>query len=91
VIEAATAALLAGDTRYTAVAGTAALREAAALHFQRDLGITVPPSQVLVSTGGKQSVFLCLTATLNPGDEVVIPAHGGCPTPKSFAFPAPAW
>jgi aspartate aminotransferase len=51
VIEAATAALLAGDTRYTAVAGTAALREAAALHFQRDLGITVPPSQVLVSTG----------------------------------------
>lgn len=74
VIEAATAAMLAGETRYTAVAGTAKLREAAALHFQRDLGITVPPSQVLVSTGGKQSVFLCLTATLNPGDEVVVPA-----------------
>jgi aspartate aminotransferase len=50
VIEAATAAMLAGETRYTAVAGTAKLREAAALHFQRDLGITVPPAQVLVST-----------------------------------------
>jgi aspartate aminotransferase len=86
VIEAATAALLAGDTRYTAVAGTAALREAAALHFQRDLGITVPPSQVLVSTGGKQSVFLCLTATLNPGDEVVIPAPWWVSYPEIVRF-----
>lgn len=86
VIEAATQAMLAGDTRYTAVAGTAALRAAAALHFQRDLGITVPPSQVLVSTGGKQSVFLCLTATLNPGDEVVIPAPWWVSYPEIVRF-----
>lgn len=86
VIEAATQAMLAGDTRYTAVAGTMALRKAAALHFQRDLGIAVPPSQVLVSTGGKQSVFLCLTATLNPGDEVVIPAPWWVSYPEIVRF-----
>jgi aspartate aminotransferase len=86
VIEAATQAMLAGDTRYTAVAGTQALREAAALHFARDLGIEVPPSQVLVSTGGKQSVFLCLTATLNPGDEVVIPAPWWVSYPEIVRF-----
>jgi aspartate aminotransferase len=86
VIEAATAAMLAGDTRYTAVAGTAALRSAAALHFRRDLGIDIPPAQVLVSTGGKQSVFLCLTATLNPGDEVVIPAPWWVSYPEIVRF-----
>lgn len=86
VIAAAKAALDAGDTRYTAVAGTAALREAAALHFRRDLGITVPPSQVLVSTGGKQSVFLCLTATLNPGDEAIIPAPWWVSYPEIVRF-----
>jgi len=74
VIAAAKAALDAGDTRYTAVTGTAALREAAALHFARDLGITVPASQVIVSAGGKQAIFLALAATLDPGNEVLIPA-----------------
>jgi aspartate aminotransferase len=46
----------------------------------------VPPGQVLVSTGGKQSVFLCLTATLNPGDEVVIPAPWWVSYPEIVRF-----
>lgn len=74
VIEAAKAALDAGDTKYTPVAGTMAVRKAAALHFARDLGIAVPPEQVIVSAGGKQAIFHALCATLDPGDEVLIPA-----------------
>ena len=74
VIAAAKAALDAGDTRYTPVAGTAALREAAALHFARDLGIATTPGRVIASAGGKQSIFLALLATLDAGDEVLIPA-----------------
>lgn len=71
---AAKAALDANDTRYTAVAGTQALREAAALHFRRDLGIVVPPEHVIVTAGGKQAIFHALAATLDAGDEVLIPA-----------------
>jgi aspartate aminotransferase len=86
VADAIAAALAAGDTRYTAVAGTTALREAAALHFARDLGITVPASQVLVSSGGKQSIFLALLATLNPGHEVLIPAPWWVSYPEIVRF-----
>ena len=68
VVQAAKDALDAGDTKYTAVVGTQRLREAAALHFKRDLGIDVPPSQVIVSSGGKQAIFHALLATLDPGD-----------------------
>lgn len=74
VMAAAHAALDAGDTRYTPVVGTRRLREAGALHFRRDLGIEVPPEQVIVSAGGKQAIFHALAATLDPGDEVLIPA-----------------
>ena len=63
VIAAAKAALDAGDTKYTAVGGTAALKRAAALHFARDLGIEVPPAQVIVSAGGKQAIFHAMLAT----------------------------
>lgn len=86
VIAAAKAALDAGDTRYTAVPGTAALREAAALHFARDLGIEVPPSQVIVSAGGKQAIFLAITATAGPGDEVLIPAPWWVSYPEIVRF-----
>ncbi len=86
VIAAAKAALDAGDTRYTPVAGTAALRKAAALHFQRDLGITVPPNQVIVSAGGKQAIFHALLATLDPGDEVLIPAPWWVSYPEIVRF-----
>ena len=86
VITAAKAALDAGDTRYTPVAGTAALREAAALHFARDLGIETTPSRVIASAGGKQSIFLALLATLDPGDEVLIPAPWWVSYPEIARF-----
>ena len=86
VIAAAKAALDAGDTRYTPVAGTAALRKAAALHFKRDLGIDVPPAQVIVSAGGKQAIFHALLATLDPGDEVLIPVPWWVSYPEIVRF-----
>ena len=86
VVAAAKAALDAGETRYTPVAGTQALREAAALHFARDLGITVPPEQVIVSAGGKQAIFHALLATLDPGDEVLIPSPWWVSYPEIVRF-----
>lgn len=86
VIQAAKDALDAGDTKYTAVVGTAALREAAALHFKRDLGIVVPPSQVIVSAGGKQAIFHALLATLDPTDEVLIPSPWWVSYPEIVRF-----
>jgi aspartate aminotransferase len=86
VIAAAKAALDAGETRYTAVGGTAAMKAAAALHFARDLGIAVPVSQVTVSAGGKQAIFHALLATLNPGDEVLIPAPWWVSYPEIVRF-----
>ena len=80
------AALAANDTRYTAVAGTQALREAATLHFARDLGLVVPSSQVIVSAGGKQAIFHALLATLDPGDEVLIPAPWWVSYPQIVRF-----
>ena len=86
VIAAAKAALDAGDTRYTPVGGTARLKAAAALHFARDLGIEVPTSQVIVSAGGKQAIFHALLATLDPGDEVLIPAPWWVSYPEIVRF-----
>ncbi len=63
-----------GHTRYTAVDGIAALKEAICAKFLRDNGLSYSPSQVTVSGGGKQVLINALFATLNPGDEVVIPA-----------------
>ena len=67
VIEAAKDALDAGDTRYTPVTGTARLKEAAALHFRRDLGIAAEARDVIVTAGGKQAIFEALAATVSPG------------------------
>lgn len=86
VIAAANAALDAGETRYTAVGGTARLKAAAVLHFARDLGIVVPAAQVTVSAGGKQAIFHALLATLNPGDEVLIPAPWWVSYPEIVRF-----
>jgi aspartate aminotransferase len=86
VIAAAKAALDAGDTRYTPVGGTARLKAAAALHFARDLGIEIPVSQVTVSAGGKQAIFHALLATLDPGDEVLIPAPWWVSYPEIVRF-----
>jgi aspartate aminotransferase len=86
VVAAAKAALDAGDTKYTPVGGTARLKAAAALHFARDLGIEVPASQVTVSAGGKQAIFHALLATLDPGDEVLIPAPWWVSYPEIVRF-----
>jgi aspartate aminotransferase len=86
VIEAAKASLDAGDTKYTPVVGTLAVRKAAALHFARDLGIEVPVNQVVVSAGGKQAIFHALCATLDPGDEVLIPSPWWVSYPEIVRF-----
>ena len=86
VIAAAKAALDAGDTLYTPVGGTARLKAAAAVHFARDLGIVTPPDQVTVSAGGKQAIFHALLATLDPGDEVLIPAPWWVSYPEVVRF-----
>ncbi len=86
VIAAAKAAMDAGDTKYTAVGGTAKLKAAAALHFARDLGIEVPVSQVTISAGGKQAIFHALLATIDPGDEVLIPAPWWVSYPEIVRF-----
>lgn len=86
VIAAAKAAMDAGETKYTAVGGTARMKAAAALHFARDLGIAVPASQVTISAGGKQAIFHALLATLDPGDEVLIPSPWWVSYPEIVRF-----
>ena len=63
-----------GKTRYTAPDGIPELKEAVCAKFKRDNGLDYTPAQVSVGTGGKQILYNALMATLNPGDEVVIPA-----------------
>ena len=72
--EAAKAAIDAGHTRYTAVDGMPALKRAICDKFGRENGLDYSPAQVSVGTGGKQILYNALMATLNPGDEVIIPA-----------------
>ncbi|MBF9030165.1 aminotransferase class I/II-fold pyridoxal phosphate-dependent enzyme [Rhodobacterales bacterium HKCCE3408] len=72
--DAARAAIAAGKTKYTAVDGIPELKDAICRKFARDNGLTYTPSQVSVSSGGKQVLFNAFVATLNPGDEVIIPA-----------------
>jgi aspartate aminotransferase len=74
VCEAGIAAIRAGHTRYTQVAGLRALREAIAAKFQRENGLDVDWRDTLVCSGGKQVIFNALAATLNEGDEVIVPA-----------------
>ena len=72
--EAAIAAIRAGDTKYTAVDGTPALKQAICAKFERENGLGYDPAQITVGTGGKQALYNALMATLDPGDEVLIPA-----------------
>lgn len=74
VREAAIAAIHAGHTRYTQVAGLRALREAVAAKFQRDNGLAVDWRDTIVCSGGKQVIYNALATTLNVGDEVIVPA-----------------
>ncbi len=72
--EAAKRAIDEGKTKYTAVDGIPELKEAIAAKFQRENGLSYTPNQITVGTGGKQILYNALMATLNPGDEVIIPA-----------------
>lgn len=71
---AAIAAIDAGKTKYTDPDGIPELKQAICDKFQRENGLSYTPAQVSVGTGGKQILYNALMATLNPGDEVVIPA-----------------
>jgi aspartate aminotransferase len=86
VIAAAKAALDAGETRYTPVTGTARLKRAAALHFNRDLGIAAEEKSIIVTAGGKQAIFEALAATVGAGDEVIIPAPWWVSYPQMVRF-----
>ena len=72
--EAAIKAIRSGDTKYTAVDGTAKLKEAIVAKFKRENGLTYTTKQVTVGTGGKQVLYNAFMATLSAGDEVIIPA-----------------
>ena len=72
--EAAKAAIDRGETKYTAVAGTPALRRAICAKLQRENGLDYAPEQVTVGCGGKQIIYNALMATVEAGDEVIIPA-----------------
>ena len=74
VRKAAIDAIERGETRYTNVEGIAELKEAVAAKFGRDNGLDVAAEDCFVSAGGKQIIYNALMATLNPGDEVVVPA-----------------
>ena len=74
VKEAAIEAIRRGETKYTAVDGTPALKKAIVEKFRRENNIAYEVGEVTVGTGGKQVLYNALMATLNPGDEVVIPA-----------------
>ncbi|MGO2204594.1 pyridoxal phosphate-dependent aminotransferase [Pseudomonas helleri] len=71
---AAIQAIEAGHTRYTQVAGVRSLREAVAAKFRRENGLPVTWADTLVCSGGKQVIYNALAATLNEGDEVIVPA-----------------
>ena len=71
---AAAAAMQRGETKYTAVDGTPELKAAIAGKFKRDNGLDYEVSEITVGTGGKQVLYNAFMATLNPGDEVIIPA-----------------
>lgn len=74
ILEAAKVAMDAGETRYTAVPGTPALRQAIVDKLKKDNDLEYTPDQISVGCGGKQNIYNALMATLNPGDEVIIPA-----------------
>jgi len=73
-IEAAHEAALAGDTKYPPQGGTPALKAAIRRKFARDNGLEFAEDEILVTNGGKQAIYNALMATIDPGDEVVIPA-----------------
>lgn len=74
ICDAAKAAIDANFCRYTAVPGIPELRKAAGGYFQRNYGVEVPTESIVVGAGGKHCLYNFIQATINPGDEVLIPA-----------------
>lgn len=97
VVEAAVTAARAGDTRYTNVDGTPELKDAVREHFRRQNGLLFERSEIIVTNGSSQAIANAFAATLQPGDEVIIPSPtwatyygqatfaGGVPVPVSCA------
>ncbi|MDB5553602.1 MAG: aatA [Rhizobium sp.] len=75
-----------GETKYTAISGIIELREAIAKKYKRENNLDYTANQVIVGTGGKQILFNAFMATLNPGDEVVIPAPYWVSYPEMVAL-----
>jgi aspartate aminotransferase len=86
VREAAIEAIRAGHTRYTQVAGMHSLREAVAAKFQRENELDVGWQDTIVCSGGKQVIYNALAATLNEGDEVIVPAPYWVSYPEMVAL-----
>ncbi len=74
VREAAAAAMNAGATRYTALPGTLELRRAIAAKLLRENGLAYDPAEIIVTNGAKSAIYTAFAATLDPGDEVIVPA-----------------
>ncbi|MBO1039769.1 pyridoxal phosphate-dependent aminotransferase [Brucella pituitosa] len=84
--QAAIDAINRGETKYTPVAGIPELRQAIVAKFKRENGLDYKPEQVIVGTGGKQILFNAFMATLNPGDEVIVPAPYWVSYPEMVAI-----
>src|SRR5229473_5764133 len=79
-------AIEAGKTKYTAVDGIPELKQAIIAKFARENGLTFKPNQIIVGTGGKQVLYNALMATINSGDEVIIPAPYWVSYPEMVAL-----
>ncbi|MBV9051618.1 MAG: aminotransferase class I/II-fold pyridoxal phosphate-dependent enzyme, partial [Hyphomicrobiales bacterium] len=75
-----------GETKYTPVVGIPKLREAICGKFKRENKLDYKPSQIIVGTGGKHVIYNALLATLNPGDEVIVPAPYWVSYPEMIAL-----
>ncbi|MBC2886001.1 pyridoxal phosphate-dependent aminotransferase [Ochrobactrum sp. CM-21-5] len=84
--QAAIEAINRGETKYTPVAGIPELRQAIVAKFKRENSLDYKPEQVIVGTGGKQILFNAFMATLNPGDEVIVPAPYWVSYPEMVAI-----
>ena len=84
--KAAVEAIARGETKYTPVAGIVPLREAIVKKFKRENNLDYTAAQVIVGTGGKQILYNAFAATMNPGDEVIIPAPYWVSYPEMVAI-----
>jgi len=84
--EAGIRAIRNNQTRYTANTGTAELRAALSQYFEHEHGAEYPPSQIITSTGGKQSIFNAIVTMVNPGDEVLIATSYWVTFPEAAVF-----